>query len=65
MSFDSSKRKDNSRKIPLIEENANSQFSQLQSRYIEFMKDYEEISNYEMKLNKMTRNEYEQIKNDM
>ena len=62
MSFDSSKKKDNIRKIPLIEDNANDQFSQLQSRYIEFMKDFEQISEYEKKLDKMERKEYDQIK---
>jgi hypothetical protein len=65
MSFDSSKKKDNIRKIPLIEDNANDQFNQLQSRYIEFMRDFEEISEYEKKLNKMERKEYDQIKNHM
>jgi hypothetical protein len=65
MSFDSSKKKDNIRKIPLIEDNANDQFNQLQSRYIEFMRDFEEICEYEKKLNKMERKEYEQIKNHM
>ena len=59
------RKKDDSRVLPLIEDTVNSQFTQLQNRFLEFIKDLDELEIYEKKLNKMTKEEYDSRKNEM
>jgi hypothetical protein len=65
MSFDSNKKKDNLKKIPLIEENINSQLSTLQIRFVEFLRDLDELNNYEKKINKLSKQDYDAQKDEM
>ncbi len=51
--------------VPLIEDNLKYQFKQLQVLYLEFMKVYEDLSNYDQKLINVTRKDYDKIKDDM
>lgn len=65
MSFDSNKKKDNLGKVPLIVDTVNSQLSQLQNRFVEFIRDMDELEVYEKKLNKLTKAEYDNQKDLM
>jgi hypothetical protein len=57
--------KDNLQNTPFIKENINDQFIQLQNKYIEFIKFYEEIAEYEKKLSGLDRKQYDKIKDDV
>jgi hypothetical protein len=56
------KKKDDLRKSPLIEDNSQDQFRDMQNKFLEFIKIYEEITEYENKLSGLNRNEYDRIK---
>jgi hypothetical protein len=60
----SGKKKDNFKSTPLIEDSQD-QFVLLQNNFLEFIKLYDEISDYEKKLDTLTRKEYDKIKDDM
>ncbi len=57
--------KEETRTIPLITENLQDQFKHLQMNYLEFMKTYEDLNNYDQKLLNITRKDYDKIKDDM
>jgi hypothetical protein len=48
--------------VPLINDNINENFNQLQNKYLLFIKNYDEIQEYDRKLNFMNRKEYDSIK---
>ena len=50
------------KKIPLIENDINNQFSQLQSLFLEFNRLHDEVKQYEEKLLSMNRKEFDNIR---
>ncbi len=66
MTFNQFKKKnDNTKVIPLVEDTQQDQFSLLQNKFLQFVKYYDDIVEYEIKLNSLTRKEYDRIKDDM
>jgi homospermidine synthase len=57
--------KQETKTIPLIEDHLKYQFKQLQVIYLEFMKVYEDLVNFDQKLINITRKDYDKIKDDM
>ncbi len=65
MSFNLDKKKDNAKKVPFIEENINTQLSALQIRFVEFLRDLDELEDYEKKINKISKKDYDAHKDEM
>jgi hypothetical protein len=57
MTFNNSKTE--AKKVPLIEDTVNGQFSQLQTLFLEFNKTYDELSLYNEKLVSMNRKDFD------
>jgi hypothetical protein len=57
--------KEETRTVPLITVNLQDQFKNLQMSYLEFMKTYEDLNNYDQKLLNISRKDYDKIKDDM
>lgn len=64
MSFNKNEIQTNQKITPLKEDKQNDFFI-LQSKFLNFIKTYEEISEYEVKLEKLSIKDYEKIKEDM
>jgi hypothetical protein len=63
MSF-GAKKKDN--KAPLIEEgDIQEQFKTLQNKYLDFIKYFDEMTDFETKLSKMSRKDYDKVRDDV
>jgi hypothetical protein len=62
MSFNTNK---NVRTDPLIEDDSQDQFNELQNNFLQFIKLYDEITEYDLKLNNLSRKEYDKIKDEM
>jgi hypothetical protein len=60
MTFNNTKQE--TKKIPLMEENINNQFSQLQSLFLEFNKTYDELTHYNGKLTSINKKEFDSIR---
>ncbi len=65
MSFEKIIKKDNSKNVPLFDNNIDVIFNQLQNKFLQFMKLHDEIIEYDRKLNSMNRKEYDIIKSKM
>ena len=65
MSFDSFKKKDAIGKSPLLEDDLSTQFNELQSEYLNFIRDFDEILEYEIRLGIVSVQEYLGNKNEM
>lgn len=59
MSFLNANKKDNEKNISLIDQNSNGNFVNLQNNFIIFTKNYDQILEYDRKLNTMTKKEYD------
>ena len=59
MSFLNANKKDNEKNISLIDQNSNRNFVNLQNNFIIFTKNYDQILEYDRKLNTMTKKEYD------
>ena len=65
MSFEKAIKKDNIKNIPLIEYNTSENYVQLQNNFLNFTKNYDNIVEYDRKLNSMTKKEYDSQKSHM
>ncbi len=52
-------------KSPLVENDSKEILEGLQKKYLNFIKIYEKMLDYERKLNTFTRRDYDQIKDDV
>jgi hypothetical protein len=64
MTFNVFKRNSNLNNL-LIEDQAHEQFNLLQKKFLEYVKNVDEIAEYDKRLNNLTRKEYDKIKDDM
>lgn len=62
MSFNPSSKQ---QKTPLVENDSKEILDGLQKKYLNFIKIYEKMLDYEKKLNSFSRREYDQIKDDV
>lgn len=62
MLFDSLKKKGNIKKMPLMDEKGDDKFSLLQKAYLEFLKDFEELTNYKQKLPDLNKKDHTLMK---
>ena len=65
MSFEKAIKKDNDKNVNLIDYNTNENFVHLQNNFIIFTKNYDEIVEYDRKLNSMTKKDYDNQKSHM
>jgi hypothetical protein len=65
MSFEKAIKKDNDKNVNLIDYNTNENFVHFQNNFIIFTKNYDEIVEYDRKLNSMTKKEYDNQKSHM
>ena len=65
MSFENIIKKPNSKNVPLFEDNMDEKYNELQNKFLLFIKQHEELLEYDRKLNFMNRKEYDLIKSKM
>ena len=65
MSFENIIKKPNSKNVPLFEDNMDEIYNELQNKFLLFIKQHEELLEYDRKLNFMNRKEYDLIKSKM
>jgi len=53
------------RTAPLIDDNAQDNFNSLQNKFLEFIRYYDDITEYERKLANFTRKDYDRVKDDI
>jgi hypothetical protein len=63
MTFNSSAKVE-TRKVPIMEDDINGQFKQLQSLFLDFSKIYDDLIQYEQKLPSMNKKEFDAFRDE-